>query len=109
MPGSATLPIIDLAELDRGEDTRAALLERLRVVTHEIGFFHLAGHGIDERLRIASSRHHASSSLSPMPTNSRSRTRTHPTSVGTPASAVSVLRVTSTGESNSTSVPSALQ
>lgn len=59
MPDSATLPIIDLADLDRGDDARKALLDRLRTVTHEIGFFHLAGHGIEEssaRRLIASSR-----------------------------------------------------
>ncbi|MGN5240473.1 MULTISPECIES: 2-oxoglutarate and iron-dependent oxygenase domain-containing protein [unclassified Rhodococcus (in: high G+C Gram-positive bacteria)] len=59
MPDSATLPIIDLADLDRDGDTRTALLDRLRTVTHEIGFFHLAGHDIDEssaRRLITSSR-----------------------------------------------------
>lgn len=35
-----TLPIIDLENLD---------LDLLRTVTHEIGFFHLTGHGIDQR------------------------------------------------------------
>lgn len=47
MSASSSLPIIDLADLDRGPDARAALLDRLRTVTHEIGFFHLTGHGID--------------------------------------------------------------
>ncbi|MFD6860053.1 isopenicillin N synthase family dioxygenase [Rhodococcus sp. NPDC060090] len=59
MSDTATLPIIDLTDLDRGKDARAALLDRLRIVTHEIGFFHLAGHGIDETLAdrlIAASR-----------------------------------------------------
>ncbi|MEE2059973.1 isopenicillin N synthase family dioxygenase [Rhodococcus artemisiae] len=59
MPDSATLPIIDLADLGRSDDARKALLDRLRTVTHEIGFFHLAGHGIEEssaRRLIASSR-----------------------------------------------------
>ncbi|WP_305094698.1 isopenicillin N synthase family oxygenase [Prescottella sp. R16] len=35
------LPIIDLNDLD---------LEALRTVTHEIGFFYLTGHGIDQQL-----------------------------------------------------------
>ncbi|UYP17380.1 isopenicillin N synthase family oxygenase [Rhodococcus sp. Z13] len=43
----SVLPVIDLSELDGDAETRAALLGRLREVTHEIGFFHLAGHGID--------------------------------------------------------------
>lgn len=45
-----SLPIIDLADLERGPAARADLLDRLRLVTHEIGFFHLAGHGIDTDL-----------------------------------------------------------
>lgn len=39
-----TLPIIDLAALDAGDE---AELGRLREVTHDIGFFHLTGHGVD--------------------------------------------------------------
>lgn len=50
MPDDAALPVIDLDELDRGPDARGALLDRLRTATHEIGFFHLAGHGVDTGL-----------------------------------------------------------
>ncbi|MBF0662150.1 2-oxoglutarate and iron-dependent oxygenase domain-containing protein [Rhodococcus sp. (in: high G+C Gram-positive bacteria)] len=46
MSDSTALPVIDLADFDAPE-TRDAALDRLRTVTHEIGFFHLAGHGID--------------------------------------------------------------
>jgi isopenicillin N synthase-like dioxygenase len=35
------LPVVDL------RDDPAALRERLRSVAHEVGFFHLAGHGVD--------------------------------------------------------------
>ena len=50
MPPSTTLPVVDLTGLDGDAATRAALLDRLRRVTHEVGFFHLAGHGIDPAL-----------------------------------------------------------
>ncbi|CRK54260.1 2-oxoglutarate and fe(Ii)-dependent oxygenase [Rhodococcus sp. RD6.2] len=38
---TSSLPIIDLEDVD---------IDALRTVTHEIGFFHLTGHGIDQRL-----------------------------------------------------------
>ncbi|MFI6400110.1 isopenicillin N synthase family dioxygenase [Rhodococcus coprophilus] len=47
MSVSTTLPIIDLTRFDGAPAERVAELERLRTVTHEIGFFHLTGHGID--------------------------------------------------------------
>lgn len=47
MSESLALPIIDLSGLDGTAEVRTATLDRLRTVTHEIGFFHLAGHGID--------------------------------------------------------------
>lgn len=50
MSDSTTLPIIDLADLDGPPEVRAEVLDRLRTVTHEVGFFHLAGHGMDPRL-----------------------------------------------------------
>ncbi|MBM4633343.1 isopenicillin N synthase family oxygenase, partial [Rhodococcus hoagii] len=40
MPAQS-LPIIDLENLD---------IDALRKVTHEIGFFYLTGHGIDQQL-----------------------------------------------------------
>lgn len=47
MSDSTVLPVIDLSDLNGDETTRNTLLDRLREATHEIGFFHLAGHGID--------------------------------------------------------------
>lgn len=47
MSATTTLPVVDLTELNRGPRARTELLTLLRTVTHEIGFFHLAGHGID--------------------------------------------------------------
>lgn len=44
----ASLPIISYAKLAAGD---AAEIDRLRQVTHEIGFFYLADHGVDETLR----------------------------------------------------------
>lgn len=44
----ATLPIISYAKLAAGD---AEEIDRLRQVTHEIGFFYLADHGVDEALR----------------------------------------------------------
>jgi isopenicillin N synthase-like dioxygenase len=38
---TTTLPVIDLEHLD---------VDALRTATHEIGFFHLTGHGIDQQL-----------------------------------------------------------
>lgn len=42
------LPVVDLAELDRGPEAAAAFRAHLREVTHEVGFFYLVGHGIPE-------------------------------------------------------------
>jgi isopenicillin N synthase-like dioxygenase len=39
-----TLPVVDL------RDEPAALAERLRTVAHEVGFFYLTGHGVDDGL-----------------------------------------------------------
>ncbi|HEY5820764.1 MAG TPA: 2-oxoglutarate and iron-dependent oxygenase domain-containing protein [Propionibacteriaceae bacterium] len=39
------LPLLGLADLDRGEDARKAFGAALRTATHEVGFFHLR-HGI---------------------------------------------------------------
>ncbi|MEU5842668.1 2-oxoglutarate and iron-dependent oxygenase domain-containing protein [Rhodococcus sp. NPDC047139] len=50
MSDSAALPVIDLSDLDSDRTSRNAMLDRLRAATHEIGFFHLAGHGIDPAL-----------------------------------------------------------
>lgn len=42
------LPVVDLAELERGPAAAAAFRTRLREATHEVGFFYLVGHGIPE-------------------------------------------------------------
>jgi isopenicillin N synthase-like dioxygenase len=52
------LPILDISELDGGDDAAAAFRANLRQVTHDVGFFYLVGHGIpqqliDEVLRLA--------------------------------------------------------
>ncbi len=44
------LPILDLSELDRGEESAAAFRDKLRQVTHDVGFFYLVGHGIPQEL-----------------------------------------------------------
>ncbi|MCU1414968.1 MAG: oxidoreductase [Microbacteriaceae bacterium] len=45
-----SLPILDISELDAGAESAAAFRERLRRVTHDVGFFYLVGHGIDPEL-----------------------------------------------------------
>jgi isopenicillin N synthase-like dioxygenase len=53
-PATTVLPILDLRRFDA---ERAAFLDELRAVSHDIGFFYLTGHGIDaandEILRLA--------------------------------------------------------
>lgn len=45
-----SLPILDISELDQGADAAAGFRDRLRQVTHEVGFFYLVGHGIPQSL-----------------------------------------------------------
>ncbi len=45
-----SLPVLDLSQLDAGEEAAAKFREDLRRVTHEVGFFYLVGHGIDSEL-----------------------------------------------------------
>lgn len=45
-----SLPILDISELDAGDDRAAAFRTQLREVTHEVGFFYLVGHGIPQEL-----------------------------------------------------------
>ncbi len=45
-----SLPILDLSRLDAGADEAAAFLADLREVTHEVGFFYLVGHGVEQGL-----------------------------------------------------------
>lgn len=44
-----TLPILDLSRTLESEEERIAFREELRRVTHEVGFFYLTGHGIDQQ------------------------------------------------------------
>jgi isopenicillin N synthase-like dioxygenase len=46
----ASLPILDLTTLDSGPEARERFLEQLRSATHEVGFFYLVGHGIEQQL-----------------------------------------------------------
>lgn len=43
------LPVLDLSLLAQGEDAVAEFQEKLREVTHTIGFFYLVGHGIPDQ------------------------------------------------------------
>jgi isopenicillin N synthase-like dioxygenase len=45
-----TLPIIDMSELDKSPEQAAAFREKLRAVTHDVGFFYLVGHGVSQDL-----------------------------------------------------------
>ena len=46
----SALPTLDLSRMDADANTRAAFLAELRETAHNIGFFYLTGHGIDESL-----------------------------------------------------------
>jgi isopenicillin N synthase-like dioxygenase len=46
----SSLPILNLSELDDGPDAAARFRDQLRDVTHDVGFFFLVGHGIDQGL-----------------------------------------------------------
>lgn len=41
-----TLPVLDLAELDRGPQAAQRFRDALRAATHDVGFFYLTGHGV---------------------------------------------------------------
>lgn len=45
-----SLPVLDISELDRGDAAAAAFRDKLRQVTHDVGFFYLVGHGIPQEL-----------------------------------------------------------
>ena len=45
-----SLPILDISELDGGDDAAEAFRTQLREVTHDVGFFYLVGHGIPQTL-----------------------------------------------------------
>lgn len=44
------LPVLDLAELDRGPDAAARFRAELRAATHDVGFFYLTGTGVSPQL-----------------------------------------------------------
>lgn len=44
------LPVLDISRMNAGEAERAAFLEDLRRTAHEIGFFYVGGHGINQSL-----------------------------------------------------------
>ncbi|MEO7146643.1 MAG: 2-oxoglutarate and iron-dependent oxygenase domain-containing protein [Terrimesophilobacter sp.] len=45
-----SLPILDLSDLDSGADGAERFREQLRQVTHDVGFFYLVGHGVEQTL-----------------------------------------------------------
>lgn len=45
-----TLPVLDLSRLDAGPDEAAGFRTDLLQATHEVGFFYLVGHGVDQEL-----------------------------------------------------------
>jgi isopenicillin N synthase-like dioxygenase len=46
----SSLPVIDLSLLDAGPEKAAEFREQLRAVAHDVGFFYLVGHGVDQQL-----------------------------------------------------------
>lgn len=46
----SALPLLDISRLDAAPAERAAFLADLRHAAHDVGFFYLAGHGIDPQL-----------------------------------------------------------
>ena len=46
----SALPVLDLARLAAGPTEKAAFLADLRQTAHDLGFFYVAGHGIDAAL-----------------------------------------------------------
>src|ERR1700722_4132466 len=44
------IPLLDLRRFDADEAQRAAFLTELRAAAHDVGFFYVAGHGVEARL-----------------------------------------------------------
>ena len=44
------LPVLDLSQLTAGRESAQRFREQLRAATHEVGFFYLVGHGIEDEL-----------------------------------------------------------
>lgn len=49
---SFPFPVLDLRELDRGEDAAARFRADLLKATHEVGFFYLVGTGVSPELEV---------------------------------------------------------
>ncbi|GAA4880126.1 isopenicillin N synthase family dioxygenase [Actinomycetospora straminea] len=49
-PVSASLPVLDMSALDGDEASAQAFRDALRTATHDVGFFHLVGHGIPDEV-----------------------------------------------------------
>jgi len=45
-----SLPILDLSRLDAGPEEAASFRNDLREITHDVGFFYLVGHGVQQEL-----------------------------------------------------------
>lgn len=45
-----SLPILDLSRLDAGPEEAATFRHDLREITHDVGFFYLVGHGVEQEL-----------------------------------------------------------
>lgn len=45
------LPVLDLSDLADGDDSAARFRRDLLAATHDVGFFYLVGHGVDEELQ----------------------------------------------------------
>jgi isopenicillin N synthase-like dioxygenase len=49
-PSDSAIPLLDLSRLDADEAQRAAFLAELRAAARDVGFFYLAGHGVEPAL-----------------------------------------------------------
>jgi isopenicillin N synthase-like dioxygenase len=47
---TGSIPLLDLRRFDADEAQRAAFLAELRAAAHDVGFFYVAGHGVEARL-----------------------------------------------------------
>jgi isopenicillin N synthase-like dioxygenase len=47
---TTAIPLIDLRRFDAAEAQRAAFLTELRAAAHDVGFFYVTGHGVDDRM-----------------------------------------------------------
>jgi len=47
---TSSIPLLDIAQFDAGASRRDAFLSELRTAAHDVGFFYLAGHGVEPHL-----------------------------------------------------------